>query len=314
VAGTSKAIGIKPRSISLRYWLALWAIDLCSLIRFAAGVIGWIRTERREIRILAYHDVSDVAPRKDALRISTPVDLFEQHIRYLRRKGYRFMSMVEAANRLRRSEVPDKAVVVTFDDGYQSLLNAATPVLVRYSVPATIFVAVDFIGKPEFPWSPESAGFTRPLTWEELSELMSKTTIEVGSHAATHRPLHALSRSEQEAELGSSRRTLEDRLGGSVRAFAYPFGGWDTFPDGLQSLLRTHGYEAACTNVMGANTAGANLFALRRVRVGWNDRLWRFRLKLAGAYDWSDRVRRMLSLLSPVHTKPEHSKSSSCTS
>lgn len=289
-------MGLRSRTIGPMYWLALWAVDFFSLIRFALCLLPWPRA-RRDVRILVYHDVVDASPEEDPYRISVPPALFERQIRFLSENGYRFLSVEEAAGLLSRSEVPDRAVVVTFDDGYESVLRAAAPVLNRYAVPATLFVAVEHIGQPRFPWSPPDGRFTRPLNWDELATLVSAARLEIGSHTMTHRRLHTLSGAEQDAELGPSRRTLETRLGRQVRVFAYPFGGWDTFPDELHPRLHAHGYIAACTNVMGANLAGADLLALRRVRIGWNDNLWRLRLKLAGAYDWSDRARRLLASL-----------------
>ncbi len=122
-------------------------------------------------------------------------------------------------------------------------------------------------------------------------------TLDVGSHTVTHRALDELDPREQDDELARSRDTLERRLGHPVRVLAYPFGGWDTFPDELRRRVSTHGYRAACANVMGRNDTRTDRFALRRVRIGWNDTLWRFRLKIDGAYDWSDRVRRLLENL-----------------
>jgi peptidoglycan/xylan/chitin deacetylase (PgdA/CDA1 family) len=242
-----------------------------------------------------YHDVVNTSPDRDPLRISVSTELFERHICYLREKGYRFLSVEEAAMQLSSSEVPDRAVVVTFDDGYESLLRVAAPVLKRYEVPVTLFVAVDFIAKADFPWSLVRSGFTRPLNWGELTALMNTTKIEIGSHTVTHRLLHTLPPAEQEIEIDNSRQVLEELLGRPVRVFAYPFGGWGTFPLSLQSLLKRHGYAAACTNVMGINNHRTSPMALHRVRISWCDTLWRFRLKLAGAYDWSDSLRRVMA-------------------
>jgi len=264
-------------------WLALR-----SILRFHASP---------DIRILVYHDIADLPPSDDPLRISTSPGLFEQQIRFLRDQGYRFLSVEEAAACIADGKIPKRGIVVTFDDAHASILTAAALVLKRYAVPATLFVPVGWIGEARFPWIRPGNGFSRPMTWDELGRLAGEVNLEIGSHTMTHQPLHILSRAEQESELDRSRRVLEERLGRPVRVFAYPFGGWDTFPRDLYPLLQAHGYVAACTNVMGANHAGTHRMALRRIRVGWCDSLWRFRLKLAGDYDWSDRARRILASL-----------------
>lgn len=109
----------------------------------------------------------------------------------------------------------------------------------------------------------------------------------------THPRLHELASDQRRDELVRSRELLESRVGRPVRNFAYPFGAWGTFPPDVQADVRAAGYAVACANVMGPNRMGANAFALRRVRLGWEDARWRFRRKIAWAYDWSDQMRRL---------------------
>jgi len=267
------------------YYARLWALDAVSALRWTVTA-----SDAADLRILLYHDIVDLAPQDDPLRISVAPALFERHIRLLRDAGYRFVSVQQAAADLAAGTPPARAVIVTFDDAHVSMLTEAVPILKRYGVPATLFVPSAWIGKDRFPWIPAGA-FTRPMTWDELESAGREIDLEIGSHTATHRVLHERSAEEQRAELEGSKRTLEDRLGRPVRVFAYPFGGWNTFPAAVQRVLGDVGYVAACTNVMGKNGAGANPLALHRVRIGWHDVAWRFRMKLAGAYDWSDRVR-----------------------
>lgn len=282
---------MRRRRIGLRYWLGLWAVDAVSLCVF---VVNRLRGARPDLRILVYHDVVDARPADDPYRISVPPALFERHMAFLRRRGCRCLTVEHAVDLLSRGALPERSVVVTFDDGYTSMLSAAAPTLARHAVPATLFVAAGHVGEPTFTWNDAASPFTRPLGWDELHALLERVTLEIGSHTVSHRPLHELAPAEQDEELARSRRLLETRLGRPVRVFAYPFGGWDTFPDDVRSRVRAQGYAAACANVMGANTAATDRFALRRVRIGWNDTLWRFRLKLEGAYDWSDWLRQAL--------------------
>jgi len=293
-SATRSPAKVRARTVGPLYWLWLWVIDLVSLGWFALRTMLPFAA-RPDIRILVYHDIVDLVPEEDPLRISTPIALFEQQMRFLRHGGYCFLSVAEAAERLSSRDIPPRAVVVTFDDGHASFLETAAPILKRYEIPATLFVAVGCLGQTRLPWVPEKSHFSPPLQWEQLAALSSSYAVEIGSHTMTHRALHALSAAEQVMEIAASRRSLEERLKRPVHVFAYPFGGWDTFPSPLHDLLRRQGYRAACTNVMGANRARANPMALRRVRIGWCDTLWRFRLKLAGAYDWSDGLRRLVT-------------------
>ncbi len=280
---------LRAPHLDWRYWLRLWALDAVSLaaspllMRAAAGA-----------RILVYHDVRDVPPALDPFRLSVPPALFERQIRHLHRAGFRFLSLDDAARGLADGSVPPRSVTITFDDGYVSFLNDVLPILRRYDAPATLFVAAGSIGDSCFRFNP-GGPLSRPMTWPELQQAASVPGVHIGSHTITHRHLHRLTPMERRTELTESRAALESRLGRPVRTFAYPFGAWGTFPADVQADVAAAGYTVACVNVMGTNARGANMFALRRVRIGWEDHLWRFRLKIAGAYDWSDHVRHILA-------------------
>jgi peptidoglycan/xylan/chitin deacetylase (PgdA/CDA1 family) len=271
------------------YWLKLWMVD-------AVSICGRLLTPRPApgIRILVYHDIRDVAPAEDPLRITVPPMLFERQIRHLHETGARFLSLEDSARALAGGDVPDRAVAITFDDGYHSFLTEALPILRRYGVPATLFVAVGYVGGAGFPFSAGTL-VSRPLNWLELQRIAATPGIWIGSHTTTHRFLHRLAPAERFDELARSRDILQTRLGQPVRALAYPFGGWGAFPIDVQEAVEAAGYTTACTNVMGTNRRGANLLALRRVRVGWEDGRWRFKLKVAGGYDWGDGVRHLLA-------------------
>jgi peptidoglycan/xylan/chitin deacetylase (PgdA/CDA1 family) len=273
----------------LRFWLRLWALDaisfLASPLRMGAAV---------KARILVYHDVGDVLPALDPFRLSVPPALFERQIRHLRQAGFQFLSLDDTARGLAEGSVPPRSVAITFDDGYVSFLTDVLPILRRYGVPATLFVAAAYVGAARFPFN-SSGPFSRPLTWPELQQVASAPGIQIGSHTMTHRHLHLLTPHDRRDELIQARATLEARLGQPVRTFAYPYGAWGTFPADVQADVAAAGYTIACANVKGTNAYGANPLALHRVRIGWEDDLWRFRLKIIGAYDWSDQVRRPLT-------------------
>jgi peptidoglycan/xylan/chitin deacetylase (PgdA/CDA1 family) len=122
---------------------------------------------------------------------------------------------------------PPRSFVITFDDGYASVLREAAPILAAHRFRAILFVSTGLVGR-----SPIFAGDglcpNEPaLTWAGLRELV-ESGFEIGSHACAHRRLTTLSDDDLERELTESRSELESRLGVAVRFHAYPFGAVDS--------------------------------------------------------------------------------------
>jgi peptidoglycan/xylan/chitin deacetylase (PgdA/CDA1 family) len=100
------------------------------------------------LQILVYHRVND---EKDPFFSGIPVYVFRAQMEYLA-SNFRVFALEEAVERLRRRDVPDNAVVITFDDGYRDNYINAFPLLKSLSLPATIFLAVDAIGSRRVLW------------------------------------------------------------------------------------------------------------------------------------------------------------------
>ncbi len=112
-------------------------------------VFPFVKRRRfNNIQILGYHRVNDDP---DPFFPPTPVHVFTNQMDYLA-SNYTILSLEEAVERIRRDEIPDKAVVVTFDDGYRDNYLNAFPVLQRLSIPATIFLATAVIGSGKALW------------------------------------------------------------------------------------------------------------------------------------------------------------------
>ena len=113
------------------------------------GTFPYIEKRRsRNVQILMYHKINDD---HEHFFPGMPVDQFGRQMRYLSSK-YSVLPLVEAVDRLKRNDVPENAVVVTFDDGYKDNHVHAYPILTGLSIPATIFLATDAIGSGETLW------------------------------------------------------------------------------------------------------------------------------------------------------------------
>ena len=229
----------------------------------------------RDRLVLCYHAVSPDWPATLAI---SPERLREQ-VGFLLGRGYEAATFAE----LVRGEGSDRALAVTFDDGYRSVLELGLPVLSELGVPATIFVPTDFVGSPapmRWPgidhWSPgPHEAELRCLNWEQLRRL-HEAGWEVGSHSRSHPRLTELDDQSLAAELTDSREACERELGVPCMTLAYPYG--DNDPR-VQRAAREAGYEAAASLSPGMERA----YCWPRVGVYPVDEMRRFRIKTASA-------------------------------
>lgn len=107
------------------------------------------RRRSRNVQILVYHRVNDD---DDLYFPAVTTGAFDRQMDYLA-TNYRVCALEEIVPRLAADDVPDKAVVVTFDDGYRDNYTHAFPILKRYEIPATIFLATEAIGTGRVLWN-----------------------------------------------------------------------------------------------------------------------------------------------------------------
>jgi peptidoglycan/xylan/chitin deacetylase (PgdA/CDA1 family) len=235
-----------------------------------------------QVRILYYHSISD-AP----IRSSVSPKAFEKQIEYLIHGGYTLLSLADAVDRLAAgAPLPDKSTVITLDDGFQDNYSNALPILMRFNVPATIFLTVGYIGTDSLPTLTRTDFMPRPLDWREVKDLQA-CGIEFGSHTLTHPMLTTVPLDVARREIGESKRRLEDRLGAEVRFFCYPRGDLN---GAVKAIVRDEGYRAAASTIPGLNDRRTDLLALRRTYIGRHDSPAEFAKKMEGAYDLLQRA------------------------
>ena len=142
---------------------------------------------------------------------------FEAQMEYLARHGYRTIQPVELMAILeRRAPVPPKAVMVTFDDGLDTVWTKGAEVLRRLGQTATAFIVPNWIGKPGY------------LTWKQVDDMMASGLFDIQSHTMNHRAMIAKTPAdlpEMERELVESRAEIERRLPGHKCVhLCYPYG------------------------------------------------------------------------------------------
>ncbi len=205
------------------------------------------------VPILTYHAVLE-AERSTPLAVS-PAQ-FRAHMQALAGAGYRSVPLAQLAANLREGRLaalPERAVVITFDDGYRSVL-AAAPILREFGFSATFFLlcGAEHLGRWQPPWP--------LLTWEEAGAL-AEAGHELGAHTLTHPALPLLAPAAAEHELAEAQRVIASRTGQQARALAYPFGARSA---AVEALARRY-YDAACGTTLNLVGPRSNLFDLERV-------------------------------------------------
>jgi peptidoglycan/xylan/chitin deacetylase (PgdA/CDA1 family) len=185
--------------------------------------------------------------------------------------------------------LPERAVVITFDDGYESFREFALPALLAHAMTATVFVVASEIGGINRWDLPE--GFPqRPLMNEAALKEIVAAGMEIGSHGWAHRDLTACAESELAEEFVQSRQEIRRRLDVRADVFSYPYG---RYSRRHLPLLAQAGYRGAVTIFSDEPTVTHSPYAMRRVLVHDGDTAWRFRLKLSPLYlryvAWRDR-------------------------
>lgn len=210
--------------------------------------------------IICYHCVKDEV---DSYLRPTKVADFARQMRYLS-KAYNPISLDRLAQHIQDgTSPPPKAIVVTFDDGYQDNYENAYPVLKEYGIPATMFLTTGFIGTGAIP--PWEKGHymgekALMLSWKQVRE-MSDGGISFGSHTLTHPFLTRIPRGQVEDEIRLSKDIVEQRIGKPVTTLAYPSG---DFGSDTREIVKEAGYAAAVSTMPGYNSPHDDVYALRR--------------------------------------------------
>jgi peptidoglycan/xylan/chitin deacetylase (PgdA/CDA1 family) len=238
----------------------------------------------RTLRVLMYHKVN----RQPGNPVTVSPERFETQMALLRRLGYEVVGLDDVlAYYFAGAALPPRAVLITFDDGYEDNLENALPVLERFGYPAVLFVPLGYVGESRpLPHDESllSRGIVnRTLDWDQLLEL-ERRGVRIESHGISHVPLAELEVGEAAREIAISKLRLEEKLGREVRAFAYIKGSLAHFQAVHLSLLRQAGYDLGFTSVSGANGPTTDPLQLRRYNVEpYSART--FELVLRGACD-----------------------------
>lgn len=232
---------------------------------------GLFPNRYKTVPVLLYHDITLGEP--GPMAVSR--EQFALQMAYLARNRYRVITLDQLLDFLQfKGSVPDRAVVITFDDGWASTYRIAYPILRRHGFKASLFVYSGLIGNSR-----------KALAWSQLRELAESGVFDIECHTQSH---ESLLRGDGEAlrdyvarierELEAPRRELARRVGAYCRFLAYPYGKTNHL---VVALAREHGYRAAFTADRGENPFFVNDFRLFRSAVYGKYDLKRFAADLS---------------------------------
>jgi len=201
------------------------------------------------IPILMYHKID--SQNEVGINAVSP-SLFKKHLQWLKDNHYTTVTFNDLAE---NHDLPQKPIILTFDDAYQSVFTHAFPIMQELKMRGVVYALSGFLGK-ENTWDVNLGGITfRHMTAEELRQLKAEDW-EVGGHSVTHRGLTLLPIDEVKRELLQDKQVLEDVLGSELVSFAYPFGLHNTT---VCQLVREVGYRYGCRSLRGGLKATDNL-------------------------------------------------------
>jgi peptidoglycan/xylan/chitin deacetylase (PgdA/CDA1 family) len=223
-----------------------------------------VQIEKKKIAILMYHSISCTVNSRFRQFTVSPASFAEQ-MAYLHQHAYTPMTITQYVRARSQAEVelPERPIVLTFDDGFADFFTDAFPVLKRYGFVATLYIATAFVNGTSHWLQHMGEGTRRMLTWKQLGEI-SMSNVECGAHSHSHRQLDILPLSIAQDEIVQSKRRLEDHLGREVSSFAYPFG---SHTASLRRLIRDAGYTSACAVKYALSSENTDPFALARLMV-----------------------------------------------
>ena len=210
--------------------------------------------------ILMYHSVTPVEAK--ASRFMLPLAQFEEQLRWLSANGYRSVDAAGWAAAIRADRpIPDKSVLITFDDAYTDFADHAWPALRRNGFTATLFAPTQFIGrKPGWRDAPRDQQIVDHTTLRALSD----DGCEIASHAVSHRRLTSLGPEDMLDEAFDSKRAIEDMIGAPVECVAYPYGDSDA---AVRSAFLLGGYQGGFGAWGGLSALGDDPMNIPRIEI-----------------------------------------------
>ena len=225
-----------------------------AILAISFGVIWGLSIDYKiyGVPVLNYHQVND--EKHSALTLH--VDQFREQMEYLHNQGYNTITLAQLYDYLENgTELPNKPIVITFDDGYVDNYKNVLPILKEYNMKATLFMISDAANTPGF------------VSTEQMHQ-MEAGGFDIQGHTNHHKILTKIAPTELPDALLGGKTSLEGILGEPIEYLAYPGGFNDML---VQYVTKQSGYKMAFTVQPGTVQPGDNLYALNRLAIFQGD-------------------------------------------
>ncbi|MFI6336426.1 polysaccharide deacetylase family protein [Streptomyces sp. NPDC050535] len=211
------------------------------------------------VPILMYHSIAR-EPNDATRELSVTPDAFAEQMDLLDERGFTPVDTARLGAGWRDGgPLPERPVLVTFDDGYEGVHRHGLPVLAKHGFAATLFVSTGWLrGAYD-----TGGGLDTMLDWDQVRQLAAGQ-VEIGGHSHTHPQMDQLAEESLRFEVTRCREIVADELGARPVSFAYPYG---YSSPRVRRAVREAGFDQALAVGNALARRGQGPYALRRVTV-----------------------------------------------
>ena len=233
-------------------------------------------------RVLMYHMVCNHLPKNMSKfnRLRVKPSQFEKQLIWLKKHGFQSYTMSEL---VKLESIPEKTVVITFDDGYKDNFTNAFPLLKKYNFKATIYVVLNrflqnWATDKDLNQASEELNSENMLSNTQIKEMLNSNLIEIGSHTLDHVNLPKISEDEKLKQIKESKEQIEKTFNINCNSFAYPFGFFD---NESVKMVEACCYTNAVTTINGVfNKSKDSIFKIPRILISGRQGIFAFILKI----------------------------------
>lgn len=231
---------------------------------------------------LMYHKIGEAPGRSTLKKLWVSEADFRAQLAWLTEHGYSSVTFADWRDAEKGVKpLPEKPVLITFDDGYANNHEKAFPLLKEAGHKACVFLVYETMDGHNAWHDPSTEPWLRMLTWAQIREMQDSGVFEFGSHTMRHRDLAALPLDEVRWEAAESKTRLEEKLGRECVGFAYPYGSGAYKPE-VRAAVREAGYRFDFGIKQGISPAAwePGSGPLKRLLVRGDDTMYDFALNM----------------------------------
>lgn len=225
----------------------------------------------RTASILMYHSVSD-----NKAFFTVTEEEFEKQIKYIKDNNLKAVKLSVLLNALKNKEDVSGLVSLTFDDGYKDNFINAFPILMKYGIPASIFLATNFVGK--FMSTSDSFNI-EIMNRDDILNMLNSNLIEFLPHSMSHPIFNTIGINEAIYEMKGSLDFLRKLDPGCSKIFAFPKG---KFTKETVDYLKNDDWLGAVSVLEGGTRLSDDLFILKRNSIDSKTSFLQFKSKVSG--------------------------------